>query len=87
MFLFFFFFSSSVKDIRVKVFGYFIPSTPWAKVSMYDGNLNAEELIDWINTLDKYFNYEEVDDSKKVKFSMMKLREHASIWWDGVQVD
>ena len=54
---------------------------------MYDGNLNAEELIDWINTLDKYFNYEEVDDSKKVKFSMMKLREHASIWWDGVQVD
>ena len=53
----------------------------------YDGSLNAEELIDWINTLDKYFDYEEVNEAKKVKFAMMKLRGHTSIWWDGVQAD
>ena len=57
------------------------------EVLTYDGNLNLEELIDRINTLDKYFNYEEVDEAKKVKFSMMKLRGHASIWWDGVHAN
>lgn len=29
-------------------------SNPQLKVSTYDGSLNAEELIDWINKLDKY---------------------------------
>lgn len=54
---------------------------------MYDRNLNAKEFIDWINTLYKYFDYEEVDEAKKVKFTVTKLRGHASIWWDGVQAD
>ena len=52
----------------------------------YDGSLNVEKLIEWINTLDKYFNYEEVDEAKKVNFVVTKLREHAYVWWDGVQV-
>lgn len=60
---------------------------PWSEVSMYDGSLNGEEQIEWINTLDKYFDHEEVDKEKKVKFSMANLRGHASIWWDGVQAD
>lgn len=54
---------------------------------MYDGNLNAKEMINWINTLDKYFNYEEVDEAKKVKFVVTKMRGHTSIWWDGIQAD
>jgi hypothetical protein len=48
-------------------------------VETYDGNLNAKELIDWINTLDKYFDYEEVEEVKNVKFAVTKLRGHASI--------
>lgn len=53
-------------------------SRPRSEVSTYDGNLNVEELIDWINTLDKYFDYEEVNEAKKVKFGVTKLRGHAS---------
>lgn len=49
---------------------------------MYVGNLDVEELIDWINTLDKYFDYEEVDEAKRVKMLVTKLRGHASTWWD-----
>jgi len=29
---------------------------------MYVGNLNVEELLDWINAMDKYFNYEDIDE-------------------------
>ena len=32
---------------------------------MYVGSINVEELIDWIATMDKYFEYEEVEDKKK----------------------
>ena len=54
-------------------------SKPRLEVSTYDGNINEEELIKWINTLDKYFDYEEFDEVKKVNFAVMNLRGHASI--------
>ena len=36
---------------------------------------------------DHYFSYEELNEAKKVKFVVTKLRGHASIWWDGVQAE
>jgi hypothetical protein len=47
--------------------------------------LNIEELVDWVSTMDKYFGNEEVDKEKRVKFSVARLRAHASLCWDGVQ--
>lgn len=64
-----------------------VSSRPKLEESMYDENLNAEQLIDCINILDKYLDYEDVDEAKKVKFVVMKLRGHASILWDGLQVE
>lgn len=56
------------------------------EIPLYDGNLNVEELMDWISSLAKYFDYEEeVDDKKKVKFAGTKLKGHAAIWWDELQ--
>jgi hypothetical protein len=41
-----------------------------AKVKMdipvYEGNLDAEELLDWIRALDTYFDYEDIEEDKKV---------------------
>lgn len=62
-------------------------SRPRSEVRTYDGSLNAEELINQINALDQYFDYEEVYEAKKVTFAMTKMRGHASIWWDGIQAD
>ena len=36
---------------------------------MYEGNLNVEELMDWINDLNKYFDFEEIEDKKKVRYA------------------
>ena len=33
-------------------------SIPRVEVPMYEGNLNVEELMDWINALNKYFYFE-----------------------------
>jgi hypothetical protein len=54
---------------------------------MYEGNLDVEELQYWISDLDKYFDYEEIDDEKKVKNVVTKLKGHATLWWDELQAD
>jgi len=60
---------------------------PKTEVPIYEGGLNPEELIDWINGMEKFFDYEETEDEKKIKFVVNKLKVHATLWWDGVQVE
>jgi hypothetical protein len=57
------------------------------EIPMYEGNLDVEELLDWIRALDKYFDYEDVVEDKKVKHVIMRLKGHATLWWDELQAD
>jgi hypothetical protein len=34
------------------------------EVPMYEGNLDVEEMLDWIRSMDNYFDYEDVDGEK-----------------------
>ena len=61
-------------------------SRPRIEVPLYDGSPNLEALTDWVSSLDKYFDYEEVDDKKKVKFAATRLKGHAALWWDKLQL-
>jgi hypothetical protein len=56
-------------------------------IPMYEGNLDVEELLDWFRALDKYFDYEDVEEDKKVKHVVTRLKGHATLWWDELQVD
>ena len=58
-----------------------------SEVPVYKGNLDPEELIDWINEMEKSFDYEEMADERKVKFVVTRLKGHAVLWWDGVQTE
>lgn len=46
---------------------------------MYEGSLDVEELIDWISAMNKYFEYENVANGKKVNFVVTRLKVHASL--------
>ena len=35
--------------------------------------------------MDKYFDYENVAQDKKVKFAVTKLKGHATLWWESMQ--
>ena len=59
---------------------------PRIEVPMYSGNLNIEELMDWINALSKYFDFEEIEDKKKVRYEATKLNGRAAIQWDELQI-
>jgi hypothetical protein len=56
-------------------------------IPVYEGNLDVEELLDWIRALDTYFDYEDVEEDKKVKHVVTRLKGHATLWWDELQVD
>jgi hypothetical protein len=56
-------------------------SRPKMEVPMYNGNMNVEILLDWINAMEQYFNYEDIDDKKKVKHVVTRLKGHAFLWW------
>jgi hypothetical protein len=56
-------------------------------IPMYEGNLDVEELLDWFRALEKYFDYEDVEEDKKVKHAVTRLKGHATLWWDELQAD
>ena len=37
--------------------------------------------------MEKFFDHKEMEKEQKVKFVVTKLKRHASLWWDGVQVE
>jgi hypothetical protein len=56
-------------------------------IPVYEGNLDVEELLDWIRALDKYFDYEDVEEYKKVKHVVGRLKGNATLWWDELQAN
>jgi hypothetical protein len=56
-------------------------------IPVYEGNLDAEELLDWIRAMDTYFDYEDVEEDKKVKHAVTRLKGRATLWWDELQAD
>ena len=57
---------------------------PKLELSIYDDSLKAKNLIDWISEMDKYFEYEENDENKRVKFAVTRLKGHDALQWDNV---
>ena len=57
------------------------------EVPMYEGNLDVEELLDWIRSMDTHFDYEDVDEEKNVKQAFTRVKRHATLWWDELQAE
>ena len=51
-------------------------------ILMYEGNLDVEELLYWFRDLDKYLDYEDIEEDRKVKHAITRLKGHATLWWD-----
>jgi hypothetical protein len=57
------------------------------EVPMYEGNLEVEELLDWVRAMEKYFDYEDIEEDKMVKHAVTRLKGHATLWWDELQAE
>jgi len=47
-----------------------------------EGKLHPDEFVDWLQTVERVFEYKEILEEKKVKIVVVKLKKHASIWWE-----
>jgi len=54
------------------------------EILQFESQLNPDEFIDWMNTVERVFEYKDVPDDKKVKLVALKLRKCASILWNNV---
>jgi len=43
------------------------------EIPEFEGQLNPDEFIDWMNTFGRVFGYKGVLDDKKVKLTALKL--------------
>jgi len=54
-------------------------------ISDFEGNLQPDDFLDWLQTVEHVFEYKEVPEEKKVKIVAAKLKKHASIWWENLK--
>ncbi|GKV08696.1 hypothetical protein SLEP1_g20294 [Rubroshorea leprosula] len=51
----------------------------------FEGRLQPNEFIDWLHTVERVFELKDVPDDKCVKLVAIKLKKHASIWWENLK--
>ena len=48
----------------------------------FEGKMQPDDFIDWLTTVERIFYFKDVLENCKVKVVAIKLRKHASIWWE-----
>ncbi|GKV44250.1 hypothetical protein SLEP1_g51447 [Rubroshorea leprosula] len=51
----------------------------------FEGRLQPDEFIDWLHTVEHVFELKDIPDDKRVKIVAIKLKKHASIWWENLK--
>ncbi|GJW59663.1 putative CCCH-type zinc finger family protein [Tanacetum coccineum] len=54
------------------------------KIPKFTGKVHPDDFIDWLSTVERVFDVRDIPDKLKVKLVAIKLRQHASLWWDHV---
>ena len=62
-------------------------SKPIVEVTSYDGKLDRNVVLDQISNIEKFFEYENTPDNKKVKLAVTRLEGHALLWWEHLQTN
>ena len=56
------------------------------KIPKFQGSPKSEDLVDWLNTVERVFDYYEVMDEKKTKPVAICLKGKASAWWEKLEI-
>ena len=51
----------------------------------FEGKLQPDEFVEWLQTVERVFEYKEVPEDQKVKIVAIKLKKHASMWWENLK--
>nr|GEW25454.1 RNA-directed DNA polymerase [Tanacetum cinerariifolium] len=54
------------------------------EIPEFIGKVHPDDFIDWLRTVERVFDVWDIPNKRKVKLVAIKLRQHASLWWDHV---
>ncbi|PWA37494.1 reverse transcriptase domain-containing protein [Artemisia annua] len=54
------------------------------EIPEFTGKVHPDDFIDWLSTVERVFDVRDIPDKLKVKLVAIKLRQHASLWWDHI---
>ncbi|VFQ98699.1 unnamed protein product [Cuscuta campestris] len=50
-------------------------------IPTFEGRNDPDEFLEWLEMVERVFDFKEVSDEKKVKIVALKFRKYASTWW------
>lgn len=56
------------------------------EIPEFEGRNRSDEFVDWLNSVERIFDFKEVPENKKVKAVAIKLTKFASAWWEQLKV-
>ncbi|VFQ85558.1 unnamed protein product [Cuscuta campestris] len=54
-------------------------------IPIFEGKSDPDEFLEWLETVERVFDFKEVSDEKKVKLVALKFRKYASTWWSNIK--
>ncbi|XP_074305665.1 uncharacterized protein LOC141640886 [Silene latifolia] len=51
----------------------------------FHGSLNPEDLLDWLRSVERVFEFKNYDDRKAFKVAILKLKGYASLWYENMK--
>jgi len=54
------------------------------EVPEFEGRLNPDDFLEWLQTVERIFDYKEIPEEKKLKLITFRFRTHASLWWSNL---
>ncbi|GKV09282.1 hypothetical protein SLEP1_g20807 [Rubroshorea leprosula] len=55
------------------------------QLPMNVGRLQPNEFINWLHTVERVLELKDIPDDNRVKLVAIKLKKHASIWWENLK--
>ena len=51
----------------------------------FEGSLNPDDFLDWLNEIERIFDYKGYSDKQRCKVAILKFKDYASLWWENVK--
>jgi len=51
----------------------------------FEGNLNPKNFLEWMQSIERFFEIKEYSDEKAFKVAILKLKKYASLWYENIK--